>query len=288
MKSTAVIRIIIWSVTAFLLTALLISVLLFGSIKNLGDWSFGITGEKYANSEKYSVGGGNVSDFIDTLKINWVSGEITVIGYDGDTIEISETGSNSDENKLRYLSENGTLTIQAVKAGVRFGFNSLPKKKLTGKIPEAMRLGFKKIDIESTSAEIKINEIGADTIEIDTVSGNAWLEKIKTESLKCETVSGDIKATGEVGRLESDSVSGEISVMTSAKLKKVETESVSGDITLEIPEDNGFTLEIDTASGDLECDLPLTVRSDKKAYLDGGAEFDINSVSGDIIIKAAK
>ncbi len=291
MKRNAIARIIIWSLVAVLLTSLLVvGISSSPSSFFTGDWSSGIIGETYKNSALYNVGGGTVTDEFQSIKVNWTNGKINIEAYDGEDTVISETEVAEKENKLRWRVEDGVLKIQQMAAGMRFGLKQTPKKTLTVKIPSNVAEGLKAVTSDSVSAEVTITGISAsDKIEIDTVSSGANLKNIKTEKLDIDTVSGCIKAAGEFTELESDSVSGDVTVSSATPLKKLDCDSTSGNIRLTIPKNSGFTLKADTVSGDISCGLPTVSESkNRRVCGDGSADFETDTVSGDLIITSAE
>lgn len=291
MKRNAIARIIIWSLVAVLLTSLLVvGISSSPSSFFTGDWSSGIIGVTYKNSALYNVGGGTVTDEFQSIKVNWTNGKINIEAYDGEDTVISETEVAEKENKLRWRVEDGVLKIQQMAAGMRFGLKQTPKKTLTVKIPSNVAEGLKAVTSDSVSAEVTITGISAsDKIEIDTVSGGANLKNIKTEKLDIDTVSGSIKAAGEFTELESDSVSGDVTVSSATPLKKLDCDSTSGNIRLTIPKNSGFTLKADTVSGDISCGLPTVSESNNRRVCgDGSADFETDTVSGDLIITSAE
>lgn len=291
MKRNAIARIIIWSLVAVLLTSLLV-VGISSSPSSFfsGDWSLGAMGVTYKNSALYNVGGGTVTDEFHSIKVNWTNGKINIEAYDGEDTVISETEVAEKENKLRWRVEDGVLKIQQMAAGMRFGLKQTPKKTLTVKIPSNVAEGLKAVTSDSVSAEVTITGISAsDKIEIDTVSGGANLKNIKTEKLDIDTVSGSIKAAGEFTELESDSVSGDVTVSSATPLKKLDCDSTSGNIRLTIPKNSGFTLKADTVSGDISCGLPtVSEGKNRRVCGDGSADFETDTVSGDLIITSAE
>lgn len=291
MKRNAIARIVIWSLVAVLLTSLLV-VGISSSPSSFfsGDWSLGTIGVTYKNSALYNVGGGTVTDEFHSIKVNWTNGKINIEAYDGEDTVISETEVAEKENKLRWRVEDGVLKIQQMAAGMRFGLKKTPKKTLTVKIPSNVAEGLKAVTSDSVSAEVTITGISAsDKIEIDTVSGGANLKNIRTEKLDIDTVSGSIKAAGEFTELESDSVSGDVSVSSATPLKKLDCDSTSGNIRLTIPKNSGFTLKADTVSGDISCGLPTVSESkNRRVCGDGSADFETDTVSGDLIITSAE
>lgn len=291
MKRNAIARIVIWSLVAVLLTSLLVvGISSSPSSFFTGDWSLGAMGVTYKNSALYNVGGGTVTDEFQSIKVNWTNGKINIEAYDGEDTVISETEVAEKENKLRWRVEDGVLKIQQMAAGMRFGLKQTPKKTLTVKIPSNVAEGLKAVTSDSVSAEVTITGISAsDKIEIDTVSGGANLKNIKTEKLDIDTVSGSIKAAGEFTELESDSVSGDVTVSSATPLKKLDCDSTSGNIRLTIPKNSGFTLKADTVSGNISCGLPTVSESkNRRVCGDGSADFETDTVSGDLIITSAE
>lgn len=288
MKRNAIARIVIWSLVTVLLTSLLIvGINAPPSSFFTGDWSLGIIGVTYKNSALYNVGGGTVTDEFHSIKVNWTNGKINIESYDGEDTVISETEVAEKENKLRWRVEDGVLKIQQMAAGMRFGLKKTPKKTLTVKIPSSAAEKLKNVNTDSVSAEVNIIGIAASgKIEIDTVSGSAALKSIKTARLDIDTVSGEVNAEGEISELESDSVSGDITVSSAIPLEKLDCDSTSGNIRLTIPKNSGFTLKADTVSGDISCGLPTVSESKKRRVCgDGSADFETDTVSGDLIIK---
>ena len=306
MKKGKIAAIVIGSVAAFVLLA----VLVVGTVSHFltsrfPEISIGITSEKYPDSDKYSVGNASVSENINRAEIYWKSGGITVEAYDGETVEISETGAESDSDRMRYLVSDGKLIIHHSKSGVTAGMLKNNEKSLTVKIPQNMASSLtelridsasssvelsgitltKKLDIDNVSGEIKLNNITAQTLDIDTASGSVTADGITVDVLKADTVSGDISANGAIRRIESDSASGAVNITTSVLLESAECDSVSGNITLTIPEGNGFTAELDTVSGKFNCDLPVIMRGDKRIHGDGSAEFEFDTTSADVTVK---
>ena len=288
MKRNAIARIVIWSLVTVLLTSLLIvGINVSPSSFFTGDWSSGIIGVTYKNSALYNVGGGTVTDEFQSIKVNWTNGKINIESYDGEDTVISETEVAEKENKLRWRVEDGVLKIQQMAAGMRFGLKKTPKKTLTVKIPSSAAEKLKFVNTDSVSAEVNIIGIAASgKIEIDTVSGSAELKNIKTARLDIDTVSGEVNAEGEISELESDSVSGDITVSSAVPLEKLDCDSTSGNIRLTIPKNSGFTLKADTVSGDISCGLPTVSESkNRRVCGDGSADFETDTVSGDLIIK---
>lgn len=302
MKNGAIIRLVIYSVIALVLTGLLISVLVLKGDKGAPEFgfSFGAYGNLYKNSDKYNVGGGSTAERIHTLDIDWVSGKIEVIAYDGDTVLIEETEVEKEDYKLRWLAEDGKLSIKDKRSKIFFGFVKFPKKELTVKVPQVYFDSFKKLDIDSVSASITLNGINAydcinldnvsgrveitdcttDNLDIDNVSGNIFADNLKAGEINFNTVSGELTADGEIKKLDSDSVSGDVTVVSKIMVDEADCEAVSGDIKISIPENDGFTAKLDKVSGSFKSDFSTTTEKSKYVYKNGKADYNIDTVSG--------
>ncbi len=281
-KAKAIIKIVLCSVLAATFIGILVVGIRVG--KNGDDFMLGFTSYRYDNPESYIVGGGEINENINSAEIEWISGEVNIFTYDSDKIIIEETKVSDEANVLRYKVENGKLKIHYGKSEWKLGFSNLPKKTLTVKIPKSMAESFLKLEIDVTSADTNINGIKTNSLEIDNVSGKTTINGVTANDFDLSTVSGDVNAKGSFTNLEFESVSGKINLTSETVLKKVECDSTSGDTTLRIPE-NGFTAEFDSVSGDFNSDFGTVKKGNKYTSGDGSAEFEFDTVSGDVTIK---
>ena len=84
--------------------------------------------------------------------------------------------------------------------------------------------------------------------------------------------------------------SGDITVDSTAAPQSMELRSKSGDCQAAFPGGEGFTLQFETISGDLNSEFPLVgpigARSGEAIYLDGGQRsYRMASVSGDLTLR---
>lgn len=305
MNNKAIAKIIIWSIVAIIL----IGVLIYFMFKpfNLKGISLGNIKFNYANSEKYSIGNGSVSGKdINEIEINWISGKIKVIPYDGDEIIFNESSKLmiSEDDQLRYLNENGKLIIQFYKPrGFGGFFSQTLSKSLEVSVPRELAKSLVTLDISNVSSAIDVSDISAEEIYINNVSGGTNLQNITCTLLKIDTVSGGISCNSlTASKIESDSVSANIKLEGS--IDSIDHESVSGSLTFEgikcpdsidcqtisgkasvtIPDNDGFTAMLDSVSGKITCDFAAISKKDRIIYKDGNAKFDFESVSGNVYI----
>lgn len=305
MRASAIIRIIVWSLVALALTAVLVQGLTtgfsFGGIQVFGSFS-------YADSEQYLVGSNQIDmKEISEIEINWGAGDVQIIPYEGNEVIFREQASRVllEEDMMRFCLRNGKLTIQfcAPKRGFRI-FANIPSKSLEVKIPYAMAGSLTELDVNSISAPVSIQAIGgAETkvscvsgaihisdiscreLDLETVSGGIRGENIQATELDMESVSGTVDVFGAFQEVNGSSVSGNLTLRSDTCPRKVEAETVSGGIRLQIPENDGFTARYHTVSGQFYSNFPTMAEKKRAVYKNGGAEFSFETVSGSMDIE---
>lgn len=230
--------------------------------------------DDYENEKLYSTGSAEVPvNGISKISVDWISSDIHVEYYGGETISIKEPEQSNADWALRYRVDGSELKIKFCKSGLR---NVNPSdKELTLRLPDGLSLA--ELDIESISSNVNVNGINAAEISFDTVSGN-------------------ITASGSFTDIDTNGVSGNSDITTFAVPAEVDSDTVSGDFTLTLPKDiNGFTVKASTVSGSFRKNGFDNISSvtDKKGrngtftYGNGSTEIDFDSVSGDFEIRAA-
>jgi hypothetical protein len=129
------------------------------------------------------------------------------------------------------------------------------------------------VSAQSVSGALRISDVTGD-IAASTVSGDLVLTAIRATSISAETVSGDITA-------DAASVTG---------TKPLHFESVSGAITVSLPAGVDANLRMNTVSGRLRSEFPLTLQGslgrDLSSQLGrGGRTLSIETVSGDVTLR---
>ena len=306
MKTSAIIRIVIWSIVAVALTGVLLVGLSSGFFE-FGGIHLGST-FSYADSEHYLIGGNSIDKSeISEIEINWVAGEVEVLSYEGSEVVFAEQAgrSLSQEDRMRFLLRDGKLTIQfsAPRTGFRI-FSSTPSKRLEVKVPKELAGMLSELEVDAISASVRVQGVsGAKTsietvsggigaadlsgqeIQMETVSGSIKAQNLRASELSTETVSGSTNVTGAFHKAQSNSVSGSVLLESSICPEELEIETVSGAVRVAIPENDGFTARYNTTGGQFACSFPTTGEKKRAVYKDGGAEFSFSTVSGVISIE---
>jgi DUF4097 and DUF4098 domain-containing protein YvlB len=150
----------------------------------------------------------------------------------------------------------------------------------------------------SGDAILESAEPGAEA-HLTAISGDIWLRGLKLRSAELSTVSGDIQLVDlTCERLSAKSVNGDIQYSGAlARGGRYEFRSHAGDVRLALADGVGFEIEATTFSGDINTQLPITMRAgaegDPRHRMrrtlagtlgDGAAFISINTFNGDIVL----
>lgn len=262
--------------------------------------------EAYTNYKDYIVGGASYDTDVRKIDIDWISGNVSIYAYDGETVNVYEESEIElkETEKLRCRLNGGKLDIKYVGPNTKLPRTGL-RKRLYVEIPKAIAADFTEIKVDAISANVDIKELGASMLDVQTTSGEITLETCdfpiceidsvsgSTEILSCkvaglsvETASGKVLVeNSEVTDFSVETVSGEVDFTSTIMPTAVRAESISGKITVTLPENGGFTLDYDSVSGDVSCEFPTTKSLGKYIYGDGVNVIKIKTISGNLSIR---
>lgn len=278
---SAVVRIVIFAILILILTVSLLGGYLGISILSFID-------EDYASFEGTLSSSGQVSaQQVKDIEIEWVSGSITIQPGDTQDIRFYESGAIDEDGKMIWKLSGDRLVIQFCKPQFNiglFGINNTASKDLVITVPQDWLCD--ELDIDSVSARIDISQIHAQEADLVNVSGQCSFTDCVIVDFNAETVSGKVEYKGQLDSLDFTTVSANCTAALSNCPREVDLEGVSGDLTLILPEDCGFTLELDSVSGEFSSDFATTSENNRYRYGDGTCSISADTVSGDVRIKA--
>lgn len=147
------------------------------------------------------------------------------------------------------------------------------------------------LSIDTGSGGVVARSIRGPELSIDTGSGSVRVDGVEAPAISIDTGSGDVSLHGaRTGRVEIDTGSGEVTVETVAGSASIEVDTGSGDVTLLLPGDYAGTVRLETSSGRLRTDLPITLTRSSDDEIEGrigeggGARIEAETGSGDISI----
>jgi hypothetical protein len=260
----------------------------------------------------------NTVDFIITVPENTSVevganfGDINVSKVKGKANLSTDFGSTNVERiegALAVDSQSGAIKVSQVDAGKEdivlstdFGEVSLEKASGQNLNIDSQSGSLKLEDVRLTSdliistdfGEITLNKVTAKSYDISSQSGAITVDGVKGK-LKAYTDFGNIDISNAVSvTLDIHTQSGAIDFAGSLGKGPHSLQSDFGGITLTIPADSAFNVDLSTDFGEVKSDIPVTVtgsidgQHQVGTINDGGDELKVKTQSGNITIKAAK
>ena len=258
------------------------------------------------------------------VDLSLISGKIRVTGWDRADVKIS---ASIESGRLRFDANSSRVSLSVEdydnegrrnhrrsNVGDAVYEVSVPRGSrliLEAVSGDVMAKGSQgEIEATSVSGDVDVSD-GVRAVSAEAVSGSVHASQVNG-NLRTETVSGEMRAENVSGNVEASSVSGDI-LLVGIQSKDVRTETVSGDITytgsieasgrynfeahsgtirLNIPRGSGAQFSVETFSGDVSADVPITIppgRGRKEGRMDftigdGRARITANTFSGQIVI----
>jgi DUF4097 and DUF4098 domain-containing protein YvlB len=260
------------------------------------------------------------------VDLSLISGKIRVTGWDRPDVKIS---ASIESGRLEFEANSSRVRLSVDDDsydGRRHNHNNVGDARYDVSVPRGSRLILEavsgdiittgsqgEIEATSVSGDVTVSD-GVRSVSAESVSGSVSVAKVNG-GLRTETVSGELRAEDVTGEAEASSVSGDIRLIR-VQSKDVRTETVSGSILytgtiepsgrysyeshsgtirLNIPKGAGAQFSVETFSGELSTDFPVTLppTSGRGRNRDGHVEFTIGdgrarvtaqTFSGEIVI----
>jgi len=219
-----------------------------------------------------------------TVSVSIYSGRVNVIGGSGSQVRVRGT---VDRGELQVRERSSSVSITVEPGGHRGGNAEFDITVPMGSqvileafsAPLSIRGVKGAARVQSLSGSIRVAD-AVGTVTAESVSGNVEVTQVDGD-VRAEAVSGRVDLANIDGDITSESVSGRI-MITGARAKSVSAETVSGSvsydgtfdpagnyvfkshsgrITLAMPADAGATVGLETFSGNVDSDFPVTLES---------------------------
>ena len=259
--------------------------------------AFGQTGNRERMDTTVSIDRGG------TLSVSLYSGRVNVTGVSGSNVRVRGT---LDRENLTFRARPSSVSISVEHGGHRSGVGG----ELDITVPVGTRViveGFSvPVSLRGVKGEARVETLsGSVTIDdavgkvtVETVSGNIALKRIEGDA-QAASVSGRVELGDINGDINAESVSGPVFI-TGAKAARVQAETVQGDLsyegtiesmgnysftthsgelTLAVPANASATVSLETFSGSVDSDFPVTLESGASRRA-GESQFDFRIGDG--------
>ena len=265
-----------------------------------------------------------------SVDLSLISGRIRVTGWDRSDVKVSAT---IDRGTLRFSATSARVSLTVDDRDDDEGRNrrhhNVGDARYEVSVPRGTRLILEAVSGDVTASgsqgEIEASSVSGDVdvtngvrdVTAESVSGSVHAAQINGD-LNAQSVSGDVRVESVSGAVEGSTVSGNIRLVD-VKSKDVRSETVSGNISysgsidaggrydfeshsgtvrLNIPRGSGATFNVETFSGDIQADFPVTTipssgggrgrRNGRMEFTigDGRARVTAQTFSGSIVINS--
>jgi len=155
-------------------------------------------------------------------------------------------------------------------------------KNLTIQVPRNWSCN--SLEIDAASASLEVNDLTIREMEFDGASGTCIFNNCTVETLDLDTASGDVLFKGSLTQMECDAASANIILELTSIPKSLDLDTASGNLDLTLPEDAGFTVTMDTVSGEFTSDFTTTQRNGSYVAGNGRCRIDVDAMSGCVMI----
>lgn len=221
------------------------------------------------------------------MEIEWTAGNILIQAEDIPQIYIREETTAAEYEPMVWNVRDGKVSIQYSKntdhafgMGLHFGEHS---KDLIIQVPLDWQCD--SLEIDAASASLKAKDLTIREMEFDGASGICVFENCIVDKLDVDTASGDVQFQGALNQMDCDSASANIVLELSNVPKRLDLDTASGDLNVVLPPDAGFTVKMDTMSGDFSSDFETTLRNDSHIAGNGRCIIDVDAMSGSVNIR---
>ena len=255
MKTSAIVRIVLYSLVAVLLIGLLLT--------GLGIGSFIV--HLSSGNHEYTTGGGSVEAAeITSLRVNWASGSVILQTGDTDQIIFEESGNFSEEYAMVYEVKNGKLKLEYAKPRFTIGFFSIPSKDLVITVPKSWIC--EELELDGAALQVEIRELSVQDLDIDGAA--------------CE-----VSFLGSLDRLNCDGAACELNITCRNRPQEFDLDGASCRLDLTIPDGCGFQVRMDGLSCHFKSDAEYTVSNKTYLYGDQHCRIDADGVSCEVTIR---
>ncbi|MDT5295282.1 MAG: hypothetical protein QOJ76_2162 [Acidobacteriota bacterium] len=226
-----------------------------------------------------------------TVNILNVSGNITLTGYEGRTLNVQayKEGRDREVVEVEDMSTPGHVSLRAKYPA---NCNCDASVRFIVRVPRSADLNFEKIATASGSLKA---EGFAGRVTLQTASGNVSVRGVSGE-IRASSASGTVRVVDAAGTVNAGSASGNVEV----ELTRLEGggdmrfSSASGDVNVRLPASIDARVDMSTASGSIETNFPIEVRNNRngsgsraQGQLGSGARLlKISSASGNVSLKS--
>ncbi|MBX9034532.1 DUF4097 family beta strand repeat-containing protein [Gordonibacter massiliensis (ex Traore et al. 2017)] len=259
----------------------------------------GLGSMRGCSSQGFYLGGGaemgNASvdaKSVKNLSISWAAGSVDVSVVDdaaGDTIELVETAPNgmTKAQQMRWSVSGDTLKVDY---GSWWSCFALGQKRLEVRIPERYARNLGNVAVDGASGYYRVSGIGCDALNFKLASGEIDADDLAADTLGVDVASGQARVEGSfANRVSTKTASGQLDVVCLGTApRQVDADLASGQTSVALPEDTGFSVKVDKASGSFASAFETTQQGNSYLHGDGTTSIGVHIASGQFSLEKSR
>ena len=286
MKTSAIIRIVAFSLAIILLSFILLSVIDYNYYFENGRLHSYEMAEPAPTEAALQGSQQDVTAQIQNIEIEWGAGSISIHKSDSlDYIRISEASIGGSAPEMICRQSGQTLKIQYSEKPMKFssfGINADISKDLVIRVPKNWNCN--DLEIDAAAADVNIQDLTIRELDFDGASGNLILDNCNVSELDIDTASGDVEFVGTLEHLDFDAASAKFYGEFYANPRSLNMDTMSGDLEIVLPEDSGFELQLDAMSDSFDTDFTIGTVDDLYICGDGECKIKVSALSSNVSI----
>ena len=199
-----------------------------------------------------------------TVSVYLGVGEVEVQNVDGDLlVDVASAPVSSRNTRGRLSIDTGSGSVDVTDA--------------TGDV-----------NVDTGSGSVEVSGVTGPSLTVDTGSGSVTGDNLSVEDINIDTGSGRIELrTVTSPEVRLDTGSGGVRVDLTRDVDVLDIDTGSGGVTVYIPDDFGAELDIESSSGGIDFEMPVTVRRFSRQALlgsigDGDGTVRVDTGSGSV------
>ena len=240
----------------------------------------------YDNADKYIPGDREITEKIENIDIDYVAGNVTVMGDKTTTVTVKETSETEIDDKLKAHTwvDGSTLHVKYCAADKGLSIKDL-EKSLEITVPADVKLS--DLSIDDSAGDVSV-DCSAENYYIDASAGDITIvQHGESDKMEIDDSAGDVEVTAEsIGKLNADLSAGSLKLSADKAPEKSEIDASAGNIEIYLPEKTDMTLEADLSAGEFNSEIPFTKKGDAYIFGNGKSKMDIDASAGDVNIFA--
>ena len=240
MKTSAIIRIVLYTLLLLVLLSILLGGILLGKL--ILNFSAGIpSGEK--TTAEHSADAAEFSN----LEIDWAAGTIKIVTADTDQITVKEVKDTNNRFSMVTEYDDDTLKV-SYGEHVSINLGSLSGKDLIITVPLNWACG--ELTINGAALDIEISNLNVGTIDLDGAAT-------------------ELAFRGSLKELECDGAAAELKLNCSNAPDRISIDGAACELDLTLPANSGFQVEADGLAIEFDSDLAYSFQNGAYIYGNG-------------------